>query len=121
MSAIVCPLDIAICETGSRTEHHAQNLRGGVFPNRSSEDFPSRLALWRHSPIPQLLEVLLEAGGCCVSFGFKFAEGGAVFVGEVVVPGEGVVFDGGEVVGYELLDSAAEHADGQGGSVVRWP
>ena len=58
--------------------------------------------------------------GSGISLGFELAEGGAVFVGEVVVPGEGGAFDGGVVVGYELFDAAAEHADGLGGSVGGW-
>ena len=64
--------------------------------------------------------MLVEASGGGVSLGFELAEGGAVFVGEVVVPGEGGAFDGGVVVGYELLDPAAEHADGLGGGVGGW-
>ena len=42
-----------------------------------------------------------------VSFSLEIPEGGAVLVYEVVVPGEGAALDVGEVVGHELLDTAA--------------
>ena len=61
--------------------------------------------------------MLVEAGSGFVAFGFKLAKGSAVLVDEVVVPGEGAALDIGEVVSYELLDTAAEFADGLGARV----
>ena len=63
--------------------------------------------------------MLVEAGCGVVAFCVEVAEGGAVFVCEVVVPRKGAAFDSGEVVGYEFLDAAAKYGDGPGGSVDR--
>ena len=71
--------------------------REGVPPPTTFPMSPRRRSL--QSAITQVHEVLVEPGGGGVSFGFELAESGAIFVGEVVVPGEGSAFDGGDMVG----------------------